>query len=385
MFSSVFEEYQARVRETVSAAHTPSAGRTEELLAKSAEQRLDLAELAELLEIGNDPAAESQFQTLRTFVTGRFRNTGSNRLRYISPIYISSFCVDRCGYCNFSAARQTAERKRLTIEGLEEEVATVMAAGPRVIELVLATDPEYPWPVLVKYVEKTKELLKGEPGSAVLLCSDYLPLEGYKALHEAGLWGMVQWDETLEPDVYERWHSTSPRKRNFKERIDNHDRAMAAGIEVASSALLGLADYRYEVLMQIAKTQYLESEYGRPPFTAGTPRLKPIGGKELHLTTEVTDRAYETVLMVHKIANPQGGRWLQTRETFTMNTRNALHDDVFTYRCGEVRPGGYKISLPKERAEAGGQFGVNDLTQGTVEQELNALGFHIDYAWVGRS
>ncbi|MEN6606871.1 MAG: hypothetical protein ABFD60_06480, partial [Bryobacteraceae bacterium] len=77
MFSSVFDEYQARVRETVSAAHTPSAGRTEELLAKSAEQRLDLAELAELLEIGNDPAAESQFQTLRTFVTGRFRNIGS--------------------------------------------------------------------------------------------------------------------------------------------------------------------------------------------------------------------------------------------------------------------------------------------------------------------
>ena len=94
--------------------------------------------------------------------------------------------------------------------------------------------------------------------------------------------------------------------------MDNHDRALNAGLEVASGALFGLADFRYDVLMQVSRVRYFAEAYGRAPFVMGTARLKPIAGRELHLATSVSDRAHETALMVYKIAAPHIGRWLQT-------------------------------------------------------------------------
>jgi 2-iminoacetate synthase len=162
--------------------------------------------------------------------------------------------------------------------------------------------------------------------------------------------------------------------------MDNHDRAMSAGLEVATGALFGLADYRFDALMQIAKARHLESEHGRGPFVLGTARLKPIAAQELHFQTEVSDHAYETALLVYKLALPESGRWLQTRETFAMNLRNLFDGDVFTYRCGEVRPGGYHSS---EAADIkAGQFGVNELDREYVERELAARNFVIDYSWI---
>jgi 2-iminoacetate synthase len=382
-FSSICGESHAEVEKAVAGARVPSPDAVRDLLEKSASEPLGLSELAMLLEIGGDPAAGEQFQALRAFAQTRFRKPSENRLRYIAPIYISSYCRDLCAYCNFSGARKNTDRKRLSLEGLEEEMATVLAAGPRAIELVLGTDPEFTPSVLARYVARTAEILGNEPGSGVLLCSEYLTEEAYAELREAGLWGMVQWDETLDKDVYRRWHDSSPSKREFRERIDNHDRALAAGLEVATGALFGLADFRYDALMQIAKARFLGDEYGRKPFVFGIARLKPIGGHELHLATDVADRAFETALMVYKIAEPAIGRWLQTRETFEMNLRNMLDGDVFTYRCGDVRPGGYKDSGAPSQSISGGQFGVHEMSRESVEQTLAESGFNIDYTWIG--
>lgn len=104
-----------------------------------------------------------------------------------------------------------------------------------------------------------------------------------------------------------------------------------------------------------------------------------------HYTGEVTDRAYETALMVYKIAEPAIGRWLQTRETFELNLRNMLDGDAFTYRCGEVRPGGYQDSGFPPQVVSGGQFGVHEMSREAAEHALAGPGFHIGYAWIGRS
>jgi hypothetical protein len=63
-----------------------------------------------------------------------------------------------------------------------------------------------------------------------------------------------------------------------------------------------------------------------------------------------------------------------------LNLRNLLDEDVFTYRCGEVQPGGYHSS---EAADIkAGQFGVNELEREYVERELAARRFTIDYSWI---
>ncbi|HLH06429.1 MAG TPA: radical SAM protein [Terriglobales bacterium] len=342
------------------------------------EESLSLANLARLLQLGAAPDAEEQRELFRHFVRQHWSPTVMY-LRYIAPIYVSSFCIDACPYCNFSANRRTAIRRRLSLEELEREVRQVLERDMRVIELVYATDPEFTTDLLVRYVAKVVELLDGEPGTGVLLCTEYLTNEAYLALRDAGLWGIVQWDETLDRRAYRRWHSPSPQKREFELRMDNHDRAMAAGLEVATGALFGLADFRYDVLMQIAKARHLAEQYGRGPFVFGTARLKPIAGQNLHLQTEVSDGAYETSLLVYKLAMPNAGRWLQTRETFELNLKNLLDGDVFTYRCGEVRPGGYQAS---EKQLKGGQFGVNELERDYVESKLAERNVRISYAWI---
>ena len=88
-------------------------------------------------------------------------------------------------------------------------------------------------------------------GGGVLLCTEYLSSQAYEALADAGLRGIVQWDETLDEQAYARWHSASPRKADFRTRMDNHDRALNAGLDVATGALFGLADFRYDALMQV--------------------------------------------------------------------------------------------------------------------------------------
>ncbi len=379
-FTSVFAEKQAQVVSALGSVRCPSLERVDELLGGSARGALELSELAELLEIGAHDQAKQQRERLRAEVARRSVSPSGKRVRYVAPIYVSSYCVDSCPYCNFSATRRSAIRKRLSLEELEEEVRLVLARDMRVIELVFATDPEFTTDLLVRYVAKVAELLGNDPGSGVLLCTEYLTSEAYAALHNAGLWGIVQWDETLDPAAYRRWHAQSPQKREFLLRMDNHDRALSAGLEVATGALFGLADYRFDALMQIAKARHLESEYGRGPFVVGTARLKPIADQELHLQTEVSDDAYETALLVYKLALPETGRWLQTRETFAMNLRNLLDGDVFTYRCGEVRPGGYHAS--ETAGIKAGQFGVNELERDYVERELAARNFSIDYSWI---
>ena len=381
MFSQKYVQTDAGIREILAKATSPNSKDVKEILEKSKSGRISIEEIAELLEVGKHEEIEEQFDLIRNFVLAEFRKE-ENTLRHISPVYLSSYCVDTCGYCNYSAKKKNIQRTRLDLSVLEEELCEVLSVGNRVIEFTLATDPALPSKELAKYISKTKEMLGNEKGSGILLCSDYFSREDYEVLREIGLWGMVQWDETLDRDKYQRWHGNSPRKSNFKERINNHDRAIQAGLEVATGCLFGLNDYRYDVLMQIAKARYLEQEYGIRPFVFGTPRIKAIAGRILHPRDEVIDRQYELALMVYKIAEPQIARWLQTRETPELNLRNIVDEDIYTYKCGEVKPGGYKVNKDKIDSCKGGQFRVNEMTEEQFEQELKIRNFKVDYAWI---
>jgi 2-iminoacetate synthase len=381
LFSSVYAERNANVRAALDGVGCPTPSRVEEILVLSEScDGLSLRELAELLQVGAAAEAYEQFEMLRTYTRERWRAASENRVRYVAPIYVSSYCVDACPYCNFSVLRKDTVRHRLSLGELEREIQLVLARDARVVELVYATDPEYDTRMLVRDVSLAVEAVRELDGGGVLLCTEYLSSQAYDALADAGLYGIVQWDETLDEHAYSRWHSASPRKSDFRTRMDNHDRALNAGLEVACGALFGLADFRYDALMQVSRVRYFAEAYGRAPFVMGTARLKPIAGRELHLATSVSDREYETALMVYKIALPQAGRWLQTRETFELNLRNLLDGDVFTYSCGEVQPGGY--TQIQTNSVAGAQFGVNEMERSYVDRELTGEGFHIDFGWM---
>ena len=243
--------------------------------------------LPSCFEIGVTTGADEQFEMLRAHTRQRWRAPEGNRVRYVAPIYVSSFCVDACPYCNFSALRKDTVRYRLGLGELEREIASVLARDARVVELVYATDRSMTRGLLVRDVTAGGRGRARVEGGGVLLCTEYLSSQAYEALADAGLRGIVQWDETLDEQAYARWHSASPRKADFHTRMDNHDRALNAGLEVATGALFGLADFRYDALMQVARARYIAETWGRAPFVMGTARLKPIAGSELRLETSV--------------------------------------------------------------------------------------------------
>jgi len=380
MFSQKYELIDTEVRGILANVIAPDSEEVKDILEKSKSSKISLGEIARLLQT-NKQGTEDQFDLIRTFVYSKFRKK-ENTLRHIAPVYLSSFCVDTCGYCNYSAKRKDVKRIRLYLSDLEEELSDVLSVGNRVIEFTLATDPGLPPREIAKYISKTKELLGNKKGSGVLLCSDNFSRGDYELLREAGLRGIVQWDETLDRNKYQIWHGDSPRKSNFEERINTHDKAIQAGLEVATGCLFGLSDYKYDVLMQIAKARYLEKGYGVKPFVFGTPRIKAIAGRILHPEDEVVDKQYEMALMVYKIAEPQIARWLQTRETSELNLRNIMDGDIYTYKCGEVTPGGYKVNKDKINSCKDGQFEVKEMTREQFEQELLRRNFQVDYAWI---
>jgi len=380
MFSKKYAEIDIEIKRILANAITPSPKKVEEILKKSKSRKISLEEIAELLKT-NEQETEKQFNLIKNFVYSEFRKE-KNILKSIAPIYLSSHCIDTCRYCNYSAKRKDVKRTRLNLLDLEEELNEVISIGNKVIEFTLATDSTFTPKKLVEYIAKTKTKLHGEKGSGILLCSDYFSELDYQLLKDAGLWGMIQWDETLNKNKYQRWHTCSPRKSNFKERINNHDRALQAGLEVATGFLFGLSEFKYDTLMQIAKARYLEKEYGVKPFVFGTPRIKTIARKKLHLKNEVTNNEYEIALMAYKIAEPQIARWLQTRETPELNLRNMVDGDMYTYACGEVKPGGYKVNKERINSYEGGQFRVIEMTKKQFEQELRKRNFQVDYSWI---
>lgn len=381
MFSHNYNKLNTEIKNILIDTSIPTTKEIKEILEKNRSEKLSLEELAKLLEIGKHKKTEKQFNLIRNFIYSEFRKE-NNTLKHIAPIYLSSYCIDICSYCNYSAKRKNIERTRLSLLDLKEELTDVLKAGNRVVEFTLATDPIFTPKKLAEYISKTKELLNNEKGSGVLLCSDHFSKEDYELLKQIGLWGIIQWDETLDKEKYEFWHKNSPRKSNFQERINVHDKAIQAGLQVAIGCLFGLSDYRYDVLMQIAKARYLEKEYGIKPFVFGTPRLKAIGGKLIISKDEVNDRQYELALMVYKVAEPQIARWLQTREPPELNLRNIVDGDIYTYQCGDVKPGGYKVNINKIDSCKGGQFKVNEMTKQQFEKKLQKKNFKINYAWL---
>ena len=92
-----------------------------------------------MLEVGATEGADEQFEMLRTHTNTRWRAPSGNRVRYVAPIYVSSYCVDACSYCNFSALRKDTVRYRLRLGELEREIQSVLTRDARVVELVYAT------------------------------------------------------------------------------------------------------------------------------------------------------------------------------------------------------------------------------------------------------
>jgi|SRR5271157_215829 len=340
MFSGLFPAAQARLeglletgqprRSIASIAETSASG-----------AGLSTEDAAALIAWGRRPEGREEILAAASEVRER---VAGREVEFVIPVYLTSFCQNDCLYCGYRKSNPLAERVRLGLDEFGRELDLILSWGHRQIELVLSDDPDLGPDGLLPYVDLTRRKLTATGGGLVALCAPVYTQDEYQRLREAGLDWVVEWQETYHQPHFDRWHFLDTPKRRYEDRLNLWDTTIAAGLpRVALGVLLGLYDWRFEVLAVVEHGNYLRRTYGLEPHAIGIPRLKPARGvlasqKPSHFT--VSDEDYRFIVSVYHLAFPRSRLFFNTRENYAFNTSLVAGGDLFTVDC-ETQPGGY--------------------------------------------
>ncbi|HEX2117673.1 MAG TPA: 2-iminoacetate synthase ThiH, partial [Acidimicrobiales bacterium] len=328
--------------------------------------RRTVADLGALL----SPAAPDRLEDMALLAHAASVRRFGRVVRLFAPLYLSNECVSTCTYCGFSSGNEIA-RRTLSPEEVAAEARTLTARGFRHILLVAG---EHARVVSKDYlVDCVRALAPDVP--SVSLETQVWDTATYERLVEAGCEGLVVYQETYDRDTYAAVHLKG-KKRNYDWRLAAPDRAAAAGMRsLAAGALLGLhPDWRSDVLALATHASALLRRWWRCEVAVSVPRLRPAAG-DFQPARPVTDREYVQILCALRLALPDVGITLSTRESSQFRDA-AFKLGVTQMSAGSsTEPGGY--------AEPGGaepQFEVSDTrSPSEVAAALRAAGY--DPVW----
>lgn len=328
----------------------------EEIIEKASRKKtLSLKEIAVLLQVKKDEHLEKIFKIANKIKHEIY----GDRIVIFAPLYISNYCVNSCLYCGYKC-KSDILRKKLNEEEIREEVRILEKMGHKRIALEAGEDPkncdiDY---ILdsIKTIYDTFE----ERGNIRRINVNIAAttIENYKKLKEAGIGTYILFQETYHKDTYQSFHLAGP-KSDYNYHLTAFDRAMEGGIDdVGGGVLLGLYDYKYEVLALMLHNNYLEEKYGVGFHTISVPRIKKAKGMRLEdFPYLLTDEEFKKVIAILRIAVPYTGLILSTRETKEMR-EEAINYGVSQVSAGSCTGiGGYK---EKELGENTSQFQVGD-------------------------
>ena len=324
----------------------------------------DLEQLAKL----------AQATTLRHF--GRV-------IRLYAPLYLSNECINICRYCGFSRDNPIL-RVTLTPDQVATEARYLHNEGFRHILLVAGEHPHF---VSNNYLSECVTKLRPEWPSISLEVGP-LEAEEYRPIVLAGAEGLVIYQETYNREVYAAMHESGP-KTNFDWRLETPERAYIAGFRrLGIGALLGLADWRAEAIAVAAHVQYLLKHCWQAQLTVSIPRIRPAAG-EFQPLTQVSDRELVQFVCAMRIAFPEIGIALSTRETSKLRDGLIPLGVTMISAGSHTEPGGYTgqgrsdLHLTKggRRIESAGehatvQFEIADnRSPAQVAAKLDAMGY----------
>jgi 2-iminoacetate synthase len=277
-----------------------------------------------------DLARQSQQTTRRHF--GR-------TMRLFAPLYVSNECVNNCSYCGFSRDAGIL-RTTLTVDQVVREAKHLHALGFRSILLVAGEHPKF---VSDGYLQDCLDAIKP---FIPTLAIEVGPMEDdqYAEIVNHGAEGLVVYQETYDPDIYQTLHTAGP-KKNFNWRLDCPERAYAGGFRrIGIGALFGLADWRSEALALCAHLEYLYRHCWKAQLTVAFPRMRPYAGNYEYTPDPalfLPDKSFVRLITVFRILFPQVGIVVSTREPARL--RDAIATLGVTHMSAGARtePGGY--------------------------------------------
>jgi 2-iminoacetate synthase len=317
---------------------------------------LSTYDLAALLSPAADNHLEAMAKRSVDITAMRFGKT----TQIYAPLYVSSFCKNRCSYCGFSADNKI-ERRILSLEEAETEAMLLHQRG---FNHILLVSGEAPAKLGVDYLEQLALRLR-DRFAAISIEVQPLSTEEYARLFAAGITSVAIYQETYDRETYDQVH-ISGQKCDFDFRLDTPARAAAGSMrEIGIGTLLGLSDWRAEGLALGLHLAWLRKNFWRTALTVSFPRLRPAAG-EFQPLFNVTERDLTQLIFALRIFDPDVGIILSTREE--ARYRNGMIGLGPTrYSAGScTAPGGY--SNPDTNGE---QFSIGDLR--TIDEVCAAI------------
>jgi 2-iminoacetate synthase len=333
----------------------------EQVTAALYKQTCSLTDLAALLSPAAEEVLPEMAASSRMITARRFGRT----TQIFAPLYLSSYCINRCAYCGFAADNKIPRRK-LTFEEAEQEAEILRRRG---FQHILLVTGEAPAMAGVEYLEKIAQRLKTKFAA---LSIEVQPLEQheYARLFAAGITAVAVYQETYDRTVYNQVHLAG-KKCDYDFRLNTPARAAAAGMrEIGIGALLGLSDWRSEGLVLGMHLAWLRKQFWQTNFTVSFPRLRPAAGAFEPLI-KVSEHNLSQLLFALRIFDPDVGLVLSTREEARYRD-GMLGLGPTRYSAGScTAPGGYSSN-----EHEGEQFSVGDhRTIDEVCSTITAKGF----------
>ncbi|MEN6615702.1 MAG: 2-iminoacetate synthase ThiH [Syntrophorhabdus sp.] len=269
-----------------------------------------------------------------------------------APLYIANYCQNECVYCGFHASSAVIPRSKLTMQQIDEECAALAATGIRSVLILTGESRFHSSPQYIR--------------DACIAASRYFPYvaievypleeDEYRELYRAGVDGVTLYQETYNRERYDELHLAGP-KKVYDYRVEAPDRIARAGIRhISMGVLLGLTDWRDDIISLFEHVRLLERRYPGVEFGLAFPRLRRVAD-DVHNYQEVSDRDMLKIMTAARLFFPRAGISISTREMAEFRD-SILEFGVTKMSAGSsTRVGGY-VDPDKEYDD--GQFRVFD-------------------------
>lgn len=339
--------------------------RLESILAKALELKpLSLEESAYLLSLEKD----EDLQFLRDAALKVKKKVYGDRIVLFAPLYLSNECANQCLYCGFQRENVYEKRKTLT---KEEALLEANYLEKRGFKRALLVSAENKGICGVDYIKSIVRYLYDNSGLKILhLNAAPMEVEELREIKKEGVGVFQVFQETYHKETYEKLHIKG-KKRDFNYRLTCMNRAIEAGFkDVGIGCLLGLYDYKFDVLATIAHSHFLRENFGTFPHTISVPRFRVAHGALMDKAPyPVDDWTFKKIVASYRLSIPTAGIVISTREPAS------LRDEILFFGASQISaesrtsPGGYTHILEEKE---GAQFTLND-TRSLEEIVLSIL------------
>ena len=322
---SILNEHQSPTMEQVRAVIAKALNK----------QRLSLHETAVLVNADEPEMSEEIKKAARQLKEKVY----GKRIVLFAPLYIGNMCINDCTYCGFRSSNKKQARLTLGKSDIINQVTALEDTGHKRLILVYGEHPRYDAKFIADTVE-TVYKVKHKNGEIRRVNINAAPLniEGYKTVKAAGIGTYQIFQETYHKPTYEKVHRSGT-KRNYDWRITGLDRAQEAGIDdVGIGALMGLYDWRFEVLGLLRHVNHFEAVYNVGPHTVSFPRIQSASGFEVDSQYDVSDADFTKLVAVLRLAVPYTGLILTAREPAH------IRDEILEYGVSQI-DGGTNIEM----------------------------------------